>query len=137
MPIQHFSAISWQEQVNFQWNDDEVSFVLDHHAELDIVLHVARWQWHNSLCISVPLLYSLSLHLDTVSWFWANQSLPFLLNATCLAEKQQIPILVFGLTRPGLEPKIYMTCTILEASTLTIMPTIQFMYIPANDMIWK
>ena len=33
-PIQQFSAISWREQVNFQWND-EVRFVLDKHAELD------------------------------------------------------------------------------------------------------
>jgi hypothetical protein len=30
----NFSAISWGEQVNFQW-DDEVRFVLDQHAELD------------------------------------------------------------------------------------------------------
>jgi hypothetical protein len=30
-----FSAISWREQVNFQWDDDEVRFVLDQHAELD------------------------------------------------------------------------------------------------------
>ena len=28
----HFSAISWREQVNFQWDDDEVHFVLDQHA---------------------------------------------------------------------------------------------------------
>ena len=27
-----FSAISWREQVNFQWDDDEVLFVLDQHA---------------------------------------------------------------------------------------------------------
>ena len=35
----------------------------------------------------------MSLHSDTLFWFRANQSLLFLLNATCLAEKQQIPIL--------------------------------------------
>jgi hypothetical protein len=35
MPTQQFSAISWQEQVNFQWGDDEVFFVLDQHALLD------------------------------------------------------------------------------------------------------
>ena len=30
------SALSWREQVNFQWDDDdEVRFVLDQHAELD------------------------------------------------------------------------------------------------------
>ena len=33
-PTQQFSAISWRE-VNFQWDDDEVHFVLDQHAELD------------------------------------------------------------------------------------------------------
>jgi hypothetical protein len=28
--------MSWREQVNFQWDDDEVPFVLDQHAELDL-----------------------------------------------------------------------------------------------------
>ena len=36
-------------------------------------------------------------------------NLLFLLNAACFAEKQQIPILVFGLIRSGLEPTIYCT----------------------------
>jgi hypothetical protein len=31
----NFTAISWREQVSFQWDDDEVHFVLDQHAELD------------------------------------------------------------------------------------------------------
>jgi hypothetical protein len=31
----NFSAISWGEQATFQWDDDEVHFVLDQHAELD------------------------------------------------------------------------------------------------------
>jgi len=34
--IQHqrsnLSAISWREQVNFQWDDDEVRFLLNEHA---------------------------------------------------------------------------------------------------------
>ena len=51
----------------------------------------------------------MSPHSDTLSWFQANQSLLFLLNAVCLVEKQQIPISVFGLTRSGLEPTIYLT----------------------------
>jgi hypothetical protein len=29
-----FLAISWREQVSFQWSDDEVCFVLDQHAEM-------------------------------------------------------------------------------------------------------
>jgi hypothetical protein len=36
----------------------------------------------------------MSAHSDTLSWFRANQSLLFLLDAVCLAEKQQIPILL-------------------------------------------
>jgi hypothetical protein len=31
--VNNFSAISWQEQVTFQWDDDDdVHFVLDQHA---------------------------------------------------------------------------------------------------------
>jgi hypothetical protein len=43
--------------------------------------------WNNSQQVD------MSLHSDTLVWFRANQSLLFLLNAVCLAEKQQIPIL--------------------------------------------
>ena len=45
----------------------------------------------------------------TLFWFGADQSLLFLLHAACLAEKQQANFIVFGLTRPGLEPTIYRT----------------------------
>jgi hypothetical protein len=27
--------MSWREQVNFQWDDDEVRFVLEQHSDLD------------------------------------------------------------------------------------------------------
>ena len=33
----NFSAISWSERVNFQWDDDEVRFVLDLHTEFDFL----------------------------------------------------------------------------------------------------
>ena len=59
--------------------------------------------WNNSPRID------MSPHSDTLAWFRANQSLFFLLNAECLEEKQQIPILVFGLTQSGREPTIYHT----------------------------
>ena len=42
--------------------------------------------WHNS-----PRQKCRSTR-DTLFWFWANQSLFLLLNAACLADKQQIPI---------------------------------------------
>ena len=34
-PTQKFSALSWWEQVNFQWDDDEGHFVLDKQVLLD------------------------------------------------------------------------------------------------------
>ena len=34
----NFSAISWWEQVTIWWNDDDVCFVLDQHADLDFLL---------------------------------------------------------------------------------------------------
>jgi hypothetical protein len=33
--LSNFSPILWREQVNFQWDDNEVRFALDQHAELD------------------------------------------------------------------------------------------------------
>jgi hypothetical protein len=51
----------------------------------------------------------MSPHSDTLSSFRANQSLLFLLNAACLAEKQNSNITVFVLIRSGLEPTIYHT----------------------------
>ena len=33
--ISNISAISWREQVKVEWDDEEVCFVLDQHAELD------------------------------------------------------------------------------------------------------
>jgi hypothetical protein len=79
-------------RTSFWWDDDEVRFVLDQHAELDIYSNSPR--------------VNMSLHSDTLFWFRANQSLLLLLSAACLTEKQQIPI---GLTPPGLEPTIYRT----------------------------
>jgi hypothetical protein len=76
--------MSWQEQINFQWGDDEVCFVLDQHAELDFYIATSLKQQSADRHVSP---------LDTLSWFEAKQSLNFLLNAWCLAEKQQIPIL--------------------------------------------
>ena len=43
--------------------------------------------WNNSPRVE------MSLHSDTLFWFRANQSLLFLRNGECLAEKQQIPML--------------------------------------------
>ena len=70
-------------QVNFQWDDDEVHFVLDQHAELD---------FYSASSLKNSPRVDMSFHSDTLFWFRSNQSLLLLLNAACLAEKQQIPI---------------------------------------------
>ena len=66
----------------FQWDDDEIRFVLDQHAEL-----------HSASLLKQQSTDKRSLHSDTLFWLRANKSLIFLLNAACLAEKQHISIL--------------------------------------------
>jgi hypothetical protein len=83
--------MSWREQVNFQWDDDEVHFVLDQHAEFDFYSASSLKQQSTDRHV-VPLRHML-----------------FLLNAACLVEKQQIPILESLVSRPGLKPTIYRT----------------------------
>jgi hypothetical protein len=84
-----------------------------------------RWSWWSSFCwIFIVLAHwnnslriDMSLHSDTLFWFWANQSLLLLLNAACLAEKQQIPILYsFVCLNLGSNPRSIS----LEASTLAL-----------------
>ena len=89
-----------------------------------------RWWWCQLCTRSVLLvrMYSCSslkqqsmtccCSLTHYSWFQANQSLLLLLNAACLVEKQQLPVLLslvwpdLGLSRQltwsGLEPSIYL-----------------------------
>ena len=69
--------------------------------------------WNNSQRID------MSSHSDTSSWFRDNQSLLFLLNAACLAEKQQI-LFLWSLDWPNRVSNPWSTT--LEESTLTITP---------------
>ena len=59
-------------------------------------------------------------HPDTLSWFRANQSLHFLLNDACLADKQQIPML-YSLWFDSIRARTH-DLPRSEANTLTITP---------------
>jgi hypothetical protein len=78
----NFSAISCREQVDFQWNDDEVRFVLDQHAELDFYSdsslkqqsrgrHVAPLG-HIILITSQPVFGLTRPGHDLLHWRWAR-----------------------------------------------------------------
>ena len=97
-----FSAISWWDQVNIQWDDDDVRFVLDQHAELD--------------------LYSASsLKQQSAGKYFAP--LGHIIPILSLAEKQQIQIVYsFVLPDRGSNPQ-YIA---LEASTLIIALPMRF-----------
>jgi len=47
--LSNVSTISWREQVNFNWDDDEVHFVLDQHALYDFnsvsSIKQQSWRW--------------------------------------------------------------------------------------------
>jgi hypothetical protein len=91
------SAISWQEQINFQWDDDEVRFVLDQHAELDFHSEQQSMGRHVT-----PLWHIIPIPSQPV----------FALSPSCCVlsgEARNTNFIVFGLTRPGLEPTICRT----------------------------
>jgi hypothetical protein len=90
---------SWREQVYFQRDDDEVRFVLD--LTRWVVFLIVLAHWNNSPRVD------MLLHSDTLVWFRANQSLLFLINAACLAEKRQIPNLMSLVWHDRARPTIY------------------------------
>jgi hypothetical protein len=53
------TAISWQEQVKFWWNNDDVRFVLEQHVELD--LYSVRSLKQQSTARDVPPLRHIIL----------------------------------------------------------------------------
>jgi len=78
----NLSAISWREQVNFQWDYDEVLFVLEQHALLEFY-SVSSLKQQSTGRHGAPLGHIILIPSQPI----------FLLNATYLAEKQQMEIL--------------------------------------------
>jgi len=82
--LSNLSTISWWEQVIF--NEMIMMSALFWTSTLSWIFIVLA-HWDNSPRVD------MSLHSDTLSHFLANQSLLFLLNTACLAEKQEITML--------------------------------------------
>jgi hypothetical protein len=72
--------------------DNDVYFVLDQHAQLDFY-SAGTLKQHSMGSHVASLGHIIMIPNQPVFAFF-----PCILNAACLAEKQQIPILVFGLT---------------------------------------
>ena len=92
------STTSWRERVNFQSDNDEVRFVLVQHAELDfnVLAH-----WNNSPRVD------MSLHTGHIILIPVLAPTP---QCHVLSgEATHTNCIVFGLTRPSLEPTIYHT----------------------------
>ena len=91
-----------------------------YHGENKLIFNeifIVLVHWNNS-----PRIDMLP-HSDTLSWFRANQSLLFLINAACLAEKRKIQIL-YSL---WFDPIRARTQDLLHSSnTLTITPLMRF-----------
>ena len=114
------------------WDDDDVRIVGFYSAsslkQQSACGHVPQI-WHISLipsqpvfalsaaCVAekqqIPILLSLiwprSTTFEVNTNHYTTDVVLLLLDVVCLEEKQQIPNLVFGLTRPCLEPRIYHT----------------------------
>ena len=71
-----------------------------------ICKHRSKWLLFNANSAIFSYIMTRTRHITLIR---GNQSLLFLLNAACLAEKQQIPISVFGFTRTWLELTIFHT----------------------------
>jgi hypothetical protein len=72
--VNNLSGISWQEQVTFQWNNDDVFFVLDHHSYLDFYSAISLKQQSAERHVTLLLfLYSkANKDLDDIDPFIAD-----------------------------------------------------------------
>ena len=108
VPLMEHSWFLYHGETNLHFNEMMMIMMMImmmsalYHTNTLIWIFIMRAHCNNRLRID------MSLHSHTLFWFWANQSFVLIISAMYLAEKQQnICLIVFGLTRPALEPKIY------------------------------
>ena len=96
--MSNLPAISWREQVTFWWDDDEVCFVLDQPAELDLYSVSSLTQQSAGRHV-VPLGHIILIPSQTV----------FHRSPYCCmlsGETTNTKFIVFGMSQPGLAPRI-------------------------------
>jgi hypothetical protein len=96
-----FQVYSWWQQVTFWWDDDDVRFVLDQNAELDFCSARLLKQQSAGRHVS-PLGHIIPIPSQPVF----DLTLSFYVLTE---EATNANLLVFDLTRTGLEPTIYRT----------------------------
>ena len=117
MPREHFSAISWQEQVAFWWDDDDdedVCFVQDQNAKLDNYSASSLKQQSTGRYVT-PLRHSSRILSHPV---FAHTHQCCVLRG----EGADTIFLIFGLIRPVLFPTH-------EDSMPTITPLMQSVFL--------
>ena len=103
--MSNFSAISWKEQVYFQWDDDEVCFVLDQHA-FGREFHISCKTCVQTYCIYLTIKYvkkikDINRYYQRHTFFSRNMSLWICWKSPChaftspswsLRERSSLPI---------------------------------------------
>jgi hypothetical protein len=100
-PIQQFATISWREQGNFQWDDDDARFVLDQHAELNFVSASSQKLQSTARRVAPIWLFCLIPSQPVFAFF------PYC--CVLSEEATNTNVIVLGLTQPGLKLTIYRT----------------------------
>ena len=93
-----FSAISWREQVTFQWDNDVFRSVLGRQTREVDFKSVSSLKQQSTGRLVVPLGHSILI-----------PSQLFFKCRTRSAEPENTNFIVFGLTRAGIEPTTYRT----------------------------
>jgi hypothetical protein len=106
--MSNFKILSWRERVTFWWDDDDVCFVLDQHAELDFRSASSLKQQYAGRHVA-PLGHIILI---------PSQPVFALFPSCCIlsGEATNTNCIVFGLTRP----RIIARSIALEANTLII-----------------
>ena len=97
----YLSPISWRKQGNYEWDDDEVCIVLDQHAEVDLYSASSLKQQSAGRHVA-PFGHIILIPSQPV---FALSPWGYVLSG----EAMNTNFIVFGPTRPGLEPAIYRT----------------------------